>query len=208
MAIKERALNGMTFLRNQIHSVIETGDKTVLNGVAVEINKAHNIYQGTLPTKVFPKYAKIYESLFHAVQNAMKDNSHISKGALSLCEELLERIIRKTVAEEHFKKEIFFLPYQAAMWDSFESVWKAAREDKENCLPYVMPVPYADKNPDGSPSEWHCDRGRFPSYVPTLDWKQVDLKAIHPNVIYFHNFYDNQNLIISVDERYYSSKEL
>ena len=30
------------------------------------------------------------------------------------------------------KKEVVFLPYKASMWDSLESVWKAADEDP-NC---------------------------------------------------------------------------
>ena len=46
------------------------------------------------------------------------------------------------------KKEVVFLPYKASMWDSLESVWKAADEDPE-CDAYVIPIPYYDKNPDG-----------------------------------------------------------
>ena len=95
--------------------------------------------------------------------------------------------------EEKFKKEVFFLPYKASMWDCLESVWQAATEDKENCLAYVMPIPYCDRNPDGTAREWHCERDEFPKYVPTLDWKQVDLKAWHPDVFFFHYPYDNCN---------------
>ena len=46
------------------------------------------------------------------------------------------------------RKEVVFLPYKAAMWDSLESVWKAADAD-ENCDAYVIPIPYCDKKPDG-----------------------------------------------------------
>ena len=99
--------------------------------------------------------------------------------------------------EEKFKKEVFFLPYKASMWDSLESVWQAATEDKENCLAYVMPIPYCDRNPDGTAREWHCERDEFPKYVPTLDWKQVDLKAWHPDVIFFHYPYDKCNQFTS-----------
>ena len=205
MAIKQRALNMLNFLNHYVHSVEETRDRNVLSGVVNELNNARIFYQSALPAKISPKYVKLYDNLLRAVQNAMKDNSDISKGALSLSEELLQRIIDKTAAEDRFKKEIFFLPYQAAMWDSLESVWKAAYNDTENCIAYVMPIPYADRNPDGSPSEWRCERDKFPSYVPTLDWQQIDLKAIHPDVIYFHNPYDNLNLITSVEGRYYSS---
>jgi len=203
MAIKERALRELSVLKNYVHSAAETGDKKVLNAVAAELNNARNFYKSVLPAESFSKYAKLYDNLFHSIQNAIEDNANIPKGALSLSEELFERIIGKTEAENDFKKEIFFLPYQASMWDSLESVWKATRED-ENCIAYVMPIPYCDRNPDGSVREWHCERDKFPPYVPTLDWKQVDLKAIHPDVIYFHNPYDNINFITSVESRYYS----
>ncbi|MBQ7497312.1 MAG: hypothetical protein IJU00_05705, partial [Selenomonas sp.] len=124
---------------------------------------------------------------------------------LSLCKELLQHIVVETKKETKFKKEMFFLPYKASMWDSLESVWKAADEDKENCLAYVMPIPYCDRNPDGTAREWHCERNEFPKYVPTLDWQNVDLKKWHPDVIFYHYPYDNCNRVTSQDEAYYSS---
>ena len=35
------------------------------------------------------------------------------------------------------RKEVVFLPYKASMWDSLESVWKAAEEDPD-CVAYVF----------------------------------------------------------------------
>ena len=104
------------------------------------------------------------------------------------------------------KKKIVFLPYKASMWDSLESIWKAAYEDKENCNAYVVPIPYADLNPDGSAAKWHSERDLFPDYVPTLDYKTFDLEALHPDVIFIHNPYDNYNRVTSVDPRFYSSE--
>ena len=42
--------------------------------------------------------------------------------------------------------EIIFLPYKASMWDSMESVWKAADRDPD-CDAYVVPIPYYDREP-------------------------------------------------------------
>lgn len=42
------------------------------------------------------------------------------------------------------------------MWDSLESVWKKAAAD-ERCEAYVVPIPYFDKNPDGSLGQMHYD---------------------------------------------------
>ena len=55
------------------------------------------------------------------------------------------------------RREVVFLPYKASMWDSLESVWKAADEDP-TCDAYVIPIPYFDKNPDGSFRKMHPRR--------------------------------------------------
>lgn len=103
------------------------------------------------------------------------------------------------------KKEVLFLPYKASMWDSLESVWMAARED-ENCEAVVMPVPYFDKNPDGSLGEMHYEGGKFPDYVPVMDWKRYSIPEHRPDVIYIHNPYDQYNHVTSVHPDFYSAE--
>ncbi len=103
------------------------------------------------------------------------------------------------------KKEVLFLPYKASMWDSLESVWMAARED-ENCEAVVMPVPYFDKNPDGSLGEMHYEGGKFPEYVPVMDWKRYSIPEHRPDVIYIHNPYDQYNHVTSVHPDFYSAE--
>lgn len=103
------------------------------------------------------------------------------------------------------KKNIVFLPYKASMWDSLESIWKAAFEDKEYCNTYVIPIPYADLTPDRKVSKWHCEIDLFPKDVPVLDYKKFNLKKLKPDVIFIHNPYDNYNLVTSVDSSFYSA---
>ena len=122
----------------------------------------------------------------------------------SLCQEIILQLVENLRHEKEIKKDIVFLPYKASMWDSLESVWKAAYEDKEHCNAYVIPIPYADLNPDRSVAAWHCERDQYPKYVPTLDWREVDLEKWHPDVIFIHNPYDNYNHITSVESRYYA----
>ena len=81
------------------------------------------------------------------------------------------------------KKVIVFLPYNVTMWDSMESLWLAAKKDSEHCEPFVVPIPYADRNSDGSAREWHCDAPKYPDYVPVENWQTFDLKAMHPDII-------------------------
>ena len=99
-----------------------------------------------------------------------------------------------------------FLPYKASMWDSLESVWRAADEDP-NCDAYVVPIPYFDKNPDGSFREMHYEGNEYPKYVPITSWETYNIEAEHPDVIFIHNPYDEFNHVTSVPPMYYS-KEL
>ena len=55
----------------------------------------------------------------------------------------------KFFGSKHSKKNIVFLPYKASMWDSLESIWKTAYEDKSYCNTYVVPIPYADIDANG-----------------------------------------------------------
>ncbi len=101
------------------------------------------------------------------------------------------------------KKEVVFLPYKASMWDSLESVWKVANED-ENCDAYVIPIPYFDKNPDGSFRMMHYEGSLYPDYVPVTHWEQYDFEGRRPDVIFIHNPYDANNRVTSVDPFFYT----
>ena len=101
------------------------------------------------------------------------------------------------------KKEAVFLPYKASMWDSLESVWKAADEDAY-CDAYVIPIPYYDKNPDGSFREMHYEADQYPDYVPITRYDEFDFAKHRPDMIYIHNGYDNWNLVTSVHPDFFS----
>ncbi len=102
------------------------------------------------------------------------------------------------------RKLIVFLPYKASMWDSLESIWMAAEQDREHCRTMVVVIPYADLAPDGTPARWHYEADQFPKYVPVIHYESVDLGALHPDAVFVHNPYDNYNNVTSVDARYYS----
>lgn len=113
----------------------------------------------------------------------------------------LQNRIQYELPEE--KKEVVFLPYKASMWDSLESVWKAADED-ENTDVYVIPIPYYDKKPDGSFKEEHYEGELYPEYVPITKYDEYDFENRRPDMIYIHNPYDNNNHITSVHPFFYS----
>lgn len=99
--------------------------------------------------------------------------------------------------------EVVFLPYKASMWDSLESIWKAADEDPD-CNAYVIPIPYYEKNQDGSVGEEHYEGDLFPEYVPVTQYTEYDLKERRPDVIFFHNPYDQYNKVTCVHPYFFS----
>ena len=89
------------------------------------------------------------------------------------------------------------------MWDSLESVWKAASED-ENCDAYVIPIPYYDRNPDKSFGEMHYEGLEYPEYVPITYYKSYNFEERRPDIVFIHNPYDELNYVTTVHPFYYS----
>ena len=137
---------------------------------------------------------------------------HVSECMDSLqLSDAIKKLIRqmeqiKAAFEQDFpdKKEMVFLPYKASMWDSLESVWKAADADPE-CEAYVIPIPYYDKNPDGTLGTLHYEGDLYPDYVPITDYKKYDFEVRRPDAVFIHNPYDAANVVTSVDPFYYSN---
>lgn len=204
MAIKSRLLSK---LKSTYVSLNMAGNAhpQKLHPILHRLTEARDLCQMGLTESNYARYGEIYDGLIMAMKQVLSGEagSDINE-IVSLCKELLQHIVHETSKEEKFKKEMVFLPYKYSMWDSLESVWRAAYEDKDNCLAYVIPIPYCDRNPDGTAREWHCEREFFPADIPTLDWQEVDLKQMHPDVIFFHYPYDDCNRVTSVDEIFYS----
>lgn len=113
----------------------------------------------------------------------------------------------KKIFEEEFpdKREVVFLPYKASMWDSLESVWKAADADPE-CDAYVLPIPYYTLDGQHNFKDFCYEGNQYPDYVPVTDYREYDLKLHHPDVIYVHNPYDEFNTVTSVSPEFYLKK--
>lgn len=101
------------------------------------------------------------------------------------------------------KKEIVFFPYKASMWDSLESIYLAAKADPL-CDVYCVPIPYFDRNADGTLGEIHYEGGDYPKEIEILNWEEYALEKRRPDIIYIHNPYDDWNLVTCVHPRYFS----
>ena len=154
-------------------------------------------------------YARLVQILEEYCENIYQMSESLSDE--NVCRKLSKKIqkqltvlrngIKYDMSED--KKEVVFLPYKASMWDSLESVWRAADADPD-CNAYVIPIPYFDKNLDGSFREEHYEGDLYPKDVPITRYDEYDLETRHPDVIYIHNPYDECNHVTSVHPYFYS----
>ncbi len=119
-------------------------------------------------------------------------------------EGLLFNIEQKLVKEiTDDKLEVVFLPYKSSMWDSLESIWKAAKKDEE-CNAYVVPIPYYTRKPDFSFDQFHYEGDDFPIEVPVVNYEDFDLEKLNPDIVFIHNPYDGGNRVTSIAPQFYS----
>ncbi len=101
--------------------------------------------------------------------------------------------------------EVVFFPYKASMADSFKTIYLAAKADPA-CNAAWCPIPYFDKNPEGTYSKVHYEGDSYPDKFEVTRYWEYDVEKRHPDIIFIHNPYDNQNLVTSVHPDYYSSR--
>lgn len=145
------------------------------------------------------------EFLYHIYKESEQNNTWNSRETYESLEGYLSTIENSIHNDILSKKEIVFLPYKVSMWDSLESVWKAAEEDPE-CDAYVIPIPYYDKNPDGTLRCEHYEGDAFPADVPITHYNNYDFKTRKPDAIFIHNPYDENNYVTTVHPFFYTAK--
>ncbi len=143
---------------------------------------------------------KYCEELYH-VSSSLSDTNSAGQMKKKLDKALFA--VEEQIKNTKVKLEIAFLPYKASMWDSLESIWKAADADPD-CEAYVVPIPYYDRNPDYSFGKFHYEGNMYPEDVPVVSYLTYDIAKHKPDVIYIHNPYDDCNYVTSVDPRFYS----
>lgn len=138
----------------------------------------------------------------YQVSQSIPDKNFAKKAAARMHKALarVEDCVRTGIP---VRTEVVFFPYKASMFDSLESVWRAADADPD-CDAYVVPIPYYEVNSDGSLGKLCYEGGEYPSYVPVIDWMTYDLEKRHPDVAFIHNPYDNQNRLTQVHPAYFS----
>lgn len=126
------------------------------------------------------------------------------EGVYQILKEQYENINIEFRKEYAPKKKVVFITDKASRWNSLESIWRTAKEDK-NCDVSVVVVPYVYKRIDGSIIEEHYEKNLFPEYVEIEDYRTFPLEKYHPDVIYINNPYDEYNYLSTVHPHFYSS---
>lgn len=104
--------------------------------------------------------------------------------------------------EVEYKLNIVFFPYKASMWDSLESIYKAALDDI-SCEVKVVPIPYYQLTRDSKIMIY--EGGEFPENIPIIHYEQYILEQEEPDIIFVHNIYDNYNTITQVPVQYFTN---
>jgi len=117
----------------------------------------------------------------------------------------LRALKQRLLADTDITYTVVFMPYNASMWDSLHTIWAAAQADPR-VEAIVVPIPYADRLPDGSAGAWHVHTNDLPSEVAVTPYTEFDLQGTHPDVIYVHNPYDGNNRVTSVAPQFYSAE--
>lgn len=148
-------------------------------------------------TKLSESLKKLYEILY----DTSRDKTHIRQ-ILEIVDEMKEMIGNL----EADKIEVVFFCYKASMSDSLESVYFAAKADPA-CDAYFVPVPYFDRNPDGSLGQMHFEgEGCYSEQYELTDWQEYNVQVRRPDIIFIMNPYDNQNFVTSLHPYFYSSR--
>lgn len=145
-----------------------------------------------------------YCELVYVVHEELIGNRETS--ANKIYKSLKQKLVKVFNSVQHdikIRVEAVFLPYKASMWDSLESVWEAADADPD-CDAYVIPIPYYEKNADGSFAREHYEADQYPANVPITRYDEFDFGVHRPDMIFIHNPYDSYNFVTSVHPFFYS----
>jgi len=104
------------------------------------------------------------------------------------------------------KIEAVFISYKASMSDSIESIYLAAKADS-CCDAVFIPIPYYNINPDNSLGTMHYEGADcYGDNIEITDWREYDIEARHPDVIFTFNPYDDGNLVTRVHPDFFCRK--
>lgn len=156
--------------------------------------------EGTKTVGLLEQYCEVLFEIYQRISENLNSDIEVPIKRMSNLLELIRQSIENDIP---LRKEIVFLPYKASMWDSLESIWEEVSRN-DNYDVFVVPIPYYDKNSDGTMGTLHYEGEQYPSNVTITKYDAYDFENRRPDVIYIHNPYDNCNLVTSVHPFFYA----
>ena len=103
------------------------------------------------------------------------------------------------------RRSVLFLPVKAKHFGSMRMAYEMEAATPDTDV-YVMPLPYYYKEYDGSfKDEMHIDTEEFiKANISVTDYSRFDLSLLCPEKIYINSAYDEYNMAVSVDTRFYA----
>ncbi len=200
LELLETLIEGLTYIKNNVDSDYTFMSEISLQAIVSIKNVLNNAKK--CDEQLNRLSVEVYNNIIGIHEN------HIENKILA-CDETIVYLFEmiKIIQEKDNKKlDIVFMPYNAFMWNSLESVWKAASED-ENCNCYVVPIPYfklISKENGDIEAILTYEGNLLPDYVPVIDYREFDLESLKPDIIYVHNQYDEHNNATQVASEYFS----
>lgn len=155
-------------------------------------------------------YLEEYCELLYQAYERLEDSIY-EKHITMIAEKITKKLKKQMICIENsvkqdipVRREVVFFPYKASMWDSLESVYLEAKADP-NCDAYCVPIPYFDRNSDGSLGQMHYEGAEYPENIEITDWQTYHFEERRPDAIYIHNPYDEGNYVTCVHPRFFSS---
>ncbi|MDR2599222.1 MAG: hypothetical protein LBC73_02995 [Oscillospiraceae bacterium] len=137
--------------------------------------------------------AKEYIELLDKAQKNEIDTIKLTNVLNALINNINDELLPKKI-------KAVFLSYKAAMSDSIESIYLAAKDDPD-CDAYWIPIPYYEKSNPQTPIFEGPEY--YEKNIICTDYTRFDIKAEKPDVIFTFNPYDDSNLVTSLYPNYF-----
>lgn len=192
--IKEKIIEGKMKTAQDLLSQCQQG--AIELGNLIEATEG----EGFVTISYLEKYCEIVYRIYQEIETAFSVNAEKIFKNLRKTLLQIENSVRNDIP---LRKEIVFFPYKASMWDSLESVYLAAKKEP-GCDVYCVPIPYYDRNSDGSLGQMHYEGLQYPENIQVMDWQTYNFEERKPDTVYIHNPYDDRNFVTCVHPRYFS----
>lgn len=192
---------------NHINLLYECQTRAVQLGELIEARRAEAVNSVHCLEQYCEKVYELYRMI--SEDTLSKENSTPeSRFELKHLEEILddmENILQDfiKISRSELKPRILFLPSRIEEWKAIEGLYRHFKENPDYDAS-LMPIPYTYRRGDGSLREMCYDGEKYAEKTKILDYRNIEIAALMPDIIIITNPYDDCSYSFSVEPRYYS----